>query len=642
MDHLIYAKFLNFWQRQKKAYAVFQEALKKFQGDRCYSHGNAIAYSIVISIIPLLTILVQLAKVQRNVVQNSVASFLSAYGLSDSAELLAILDDILSRAGTIAGVGFIFVLYAATNFFRNLEDAFNHIYKAQKKRPLLYRFSQYISIFVVLPLLVIFTSQAIQSIYYYFQTPEIRQVLLRNDKEWHIASNGNIRIYKENKIRHKINLKEKAPPGAPYRDILIDPKNKVSGYPWELKEKTDYSYEVKSPKRYKLVGGAQNVKSVYLISEGATLFHSNDEGQSWQYQQVLLYSDEGSYAPYVKDIHMNKKGQLMLLIDESGHSTVLTLKGKRKWQYQALKKSYESFIVIRNIKKRDGPFKNGLYLCGKGVYLHSDSEGESWQGPFEEKYGDRKLQIKVMRADAEGNMYFGGNRGAFWIHRSSEILYPDIRSSFDQDIENLVSYADGTMFLYGKGNLFRYSEDWGRVWRISKQKIFTERNILSHQKLSPSPEESEEKSLYFSADGNTLILAKKPRLTKEKDNSGRAFVSLDYKLISHASFWSSLFYRLLVEPLFLLLVFISLCLLYILVPNAKVDRRAACLGAGFASLGLVLFLFCFRIWIANFKTTGYIYGVWAAFPLGMIIILVSTQIVLFGLELSFVIQNKKR
>ena len=641
MYHLIYSKFLTLYQGQQKAYELCKRALNKFQRDRCASHSNAIAYAVVISIIPLLTIFVQLAKVQRKVVQSSIASFLSAYGLSDTTELLVILDDILSRAETIAGVGFVFVLYAATNFFRNLEDAFNHIYSVQKKRPLLYRFSLYISAFVILPIVVIFASQIFQSIRYYFQAPEIRQILLHKGQEWLITSNGNIEIYSQNKKQHRIDLRKKADFQAPYREIFIDTKDKESGHPWEVMKGPAYSYQPNSHERYKLLGAVQTSSTVYVISEGASLFYSKDKGQSWQYQQIILHSDKDNYVPYVKDIHMNKAGQLMLLVDETGNSAILTREKERQWRYQPLEAVYKRFISIDNISSlahKSSRFRNGLYLCGKGNYLYSAKQGLDWQGPFEEKYGDRKVQITAMQADENGNMYFGGYRGAFWIHGPSETFYPDLRTRFEQDVKNFVMYKDASMFLYGSGGLFRYSEDWGHTWHRNKQNVFTQTNLLSESRTPLA----KGKELYFTGSENTLILAKAPRLTKELDSSGRPFVSIDYKILSHASFWSSFLSGFLLEPLFLILVFVLLWLLYILLPNIKVDYKAACIGAALSSLSLVLFLFSFRIWISNSTTTGYIYGVWAAIPLGMLIILVSSYILLFGLELSFVIQEDRK
>ena len=624
-------------QKLKMPYCIFEDAIKKFREDHCTIHANAIAYAIAISIIPLLTIFVQLAKVNRNIVQNNIASFLAAYGLSDTSELLIILDDILSRSETIAGLGFLFVLYAATNFFRSLEDAFNYIYQVQKKRPLLYRFSLYISIFILLPIIGIFAGQSIQSLRYYFQPPEIRKTILRNKQSFVATSDGTIRIYKKDQLQTKIDLKINAPLKAPYRNILIDLKTGRTGHPWEVTEKHDMRQEPNNHDRYDIIDITQNAKTIFVISSGASLFYSKDNGKTWQYQQILFYTNVNVYIPRIKDMHINKNGELLMLVNDVAYSGIITRTSEKKWAYKRIEKIYNKIIEIKNINANiTRSFKNGIYLPGKGSYLYSNTEGRTWEGPFDALYGRRKLQITAMQANNAGDMYFSAKNGAFWIKKPFEVVFPDIRANVKQDIKDFFIDPDGRGILFGSQGLFRYTKDNGYTWHILKDKAVYESDFLSYMKVP----QAKEKKLYFSGKENTLIVAQFPKLLKELDTMGQAIATSEYKVLSNTSFWRSLLFKMLLEPLLLITVFLITVMLYILLPNTKVYYRAAIIGASVSALSLIAFLSGFRIWISNFTSTEFIYGVWAAIPLAMLIILFSTYILLFGLELAYVTQEK--
>ncbi len=630
--------FFACMERLKSIYSIFRSVILKFRIDNCSIRGSAIAYAIVFSIIPLLTIFVQVAKVNRMVVQANIASFLAAYGLADSTELLAILDEVMARAETIAGVGLLFILYSATSFFQRLEDTFNHIYCVTNKRPLLYRFSLYITGFVLLPVIFISTKQAIEATHYHFQAPRLNQVMERSGKHWVISSDGVVWQYGKQPEAHKIDLKKQVSFQAPYRDILIDIKNKRSGYSWEILETSASSFQSTEYDRYDLVGAVQGTKMIYLISSGGTLYYSSDEGQTWNYQQLVLRSHTHLYSPRIKDIYLvPDRNHVILLINEVSHSSIIIRESEKVWRYQSLDSTYNHITTIDNISSTSSSvsFANGLYLLGKGKYIYSSDQGRNWSKASVVNYGDRKVNITAMQADAKGNVYFGGANGAFWIYSGNNTLYPNLRADPYQHVKNFVIYADGSGILYGNEGLFRYTIDSGRNWHLSNAEIFSKLNLLSHYR-------NEKGEFYLTAEDNTLILARQPRLTTQLDQNGLALAVCDYNLLSRTSLGKSLLVQSSLSLLLLLILFLLLFLLYVSIPYTRVKYKAAAIGAAFSSISMVLFFLFFRIWIGSFNTTGYIYGAWAAIPLGMLIILISIYILLFGLELAFVIQEKEK
>ena len=664
-------KFLasNLLQRLQKFAHILQSAAQKFQDDACVIRSNAIAYSIIFSIIPLLTIFVQAAKINRGVIKTHIASFLAANGLADTSDLMVILDEIMARAETIAGIGFIFVLYSASNFFRHLEEAFGYIYRVPRQRPLLYRFALYIAAFVVLPIITIFTGQIVQSIRYNFERPTLSAIMLRapsaNNKnapyashKWVSTSHGTIYVYnaKNKKIR-TIDLTQKISASAPYPEYIIDLKSGRSGRSWEVLETPARNYQLDTPERFNLIDCFQYGNTIYAISEGGTVYYTRDEGQSWQFQQLIFNADNNLYPPRVRDVHITNQGHILFLIDETSYSILAIRENTRRWRHYKLNANYRHIFAINNIdntvntlqKKEFFRFRNGLYLTGKGKLLYSADQGRNWQGPYTENFGERKVIISTMQADRRGNIYFGGQNGAFWLHTpQQERLYPDVYSR--QDILGLDIQNDGQGILYGKKGLLRYTNDSGRTWQLPQNTAaLAELDIRAYARDL----DLADGALYLAGNNDMLLHTIINKAQNEtagstfgnnnpgllRDAHGRHLVSLKVMYLSATPTWQSLLLTAFIEPLLIVIIFIVLSLLYIMVPNTYVAWRAAIAGAAFSSISITIFLSFFRGWLGASTTTGYIYGAWAAIPLGMLIVLVSAYIVLFGLEIAFVLQN---
>ncbi len=287
---------------------LLRSAFVKFLQDYCAIRSNAIAYSIIISIIPLLTIFVQLAKINRSVVQTQIAAFLASYGFADSSELLSILDEIMSRAETIAGVGFILVLYSASNFFRHLEDSFDYIYRSPKKRAFLHRIAIYVAAFVFVPLLLILAKQLIQSVHFHFAVPELRSLIMRNNTLWVAASNGAIFLYEKNGKSRKIRLQEKVNQNAPYRDFFIDKERRRVAKSWEPPQSAaGLFYESPSHSLYDLLALAQDQSAIYTISSGGNLYYSQDEGRTWDHHRFIISANNKLHTPKIVDMYKGAK-----------------------------------------------------------------------------------------------------------------------------------------------------------------------------------------------------------------------------------------------------------------------------------------------------------------------------------------------
>lgn len=88
-----------------------------------------------------------------------------------------------------------------------------------------------------------------------------------------------------------------------------------------------------------------------------------------------------------------------------------------------------------------------------------------------------------------------------------------------------------------------------------------------------------------------------------------------------------------------LLSVLALFLLYLVMPNAKVQAGAALWGATIASLVWSFAKWGFGIYVTELIPYSTIYGVLGLVPLGVFWVYITWMIVLFGLQLAFVVQH---
>jgi membrane protein len=89
------------------------------------------------------------------------------------------------------------------------------------------------------------------------------------------------------------------------------------------------------------------------------------------------------------------------------------------------------------------------------------------------------------------------------------------------------------------------------------------------------------------------------------------------------------------------IAFIGLYALYMLMPNAKVNSKAAMWGALIAAIAWTVAKWGFGLYIVKFIPSSAVYGILGLVPLAVLWIYITWLIVLFGLQLAFTTQNLK-
>ncbi|MDR1203343.1 MAG: YihY/virulence factor BrkB family protein [Tannerellaceae bacterium] len=164
-------------------------AIRGFQSENLQVQASALTYSTLLSIVPLLAIIVGIAKGFG--FQGSVHQQLMDYFPGHEAEInkaLEFVESYLSQAqgGVIIGIGLIVLFYTVINLISSIEDTFNAIWQNTKARPWRRKIVGYMALFLILPILMTASSgfslfiSTLQNTFlseYVFFTPMVEGIL---------------------------------------------------------------------------------------------------------------------------------------------------------------------------------------------------------------------------------------------------------------------------------------------------------------------------------------------------------------------------------------------------------------------------------------------------------------------------------
>jgi membrane protein len=141
-----------FFIRQLQTAAL---VIHDFLQDRCMLRASALTYSSLLAIVPLLALTFALLKAFG--VQNSLEPLiLEKLNVGSQEVVSSILSYVNNtQVGKLGVVGLLFLLIAVISLLSNIEDSFNHVWGVKGMRPLVRRFSDYLSVLMVGPVLLL-------------------------------------------------------------------------------------------------------------------------------------------------------------------------------------------------------------------------------------------------------------------------------------------------------------------------------------------------------------------------------------------------------------------------------------------------------------------------------------------------------
>lgn len=147
-----------FWIRQLR---VLLLAVRGFAEDRCQLRASALTFYSLLSVVPILAMAFGVAKgfgFERHLERQLYDA------LPDKQEVVRWVIDFAqsflqkAQGGVIAGVGVVLLLWTVIKVMGNIEDSFNAIWQVEKPRSLLRKFTDYLSLMFVAPILLVTSS----------------------------------------------------------------------------------------------------------------------------------------------------------------------------------------------------------------------------------------------------------------------------------------------------------------------------------------------------------------------------------------------------------------------------------------------------------------------------------------------------
>ncbi len=120
--------------------------------------AKALTYSLIFAVVPILAMIVAVAKGFGvvDVIETQLnASFLGETGMVPT--IMEMVERYLetTQGGVFIGIGILILLWAIYTFFQSVETAFNRIWNVKKSRSILRQATTYIAIVVLIPVLIV-------------------------------------------------------------------------------------------------------------------------------------------------------------------------------------------------------------------------------------------------------------------------------------------------------------------------------------------------------------------------------------------------------------------------------------------------------------------------------------------------------
>ena len=160
----VQTKDLKFYNRYAvNTIRVIILSIKGFKKDECPIRSSALTYFTLLSIVPVIAVAFAIAKGfgLEQVLEDEIAKALSAqkevmtYLLEFSKRMLS-----STKSGLLAVISIGFLLYTVLRLFHHIENAVNTIWDVEKSRTFLRKFTDYLSIVIIAPILMIASSAA--------------------------------------------------------------------------------------------------------------------------------------------------------------------------------------------------------------------------------------------------------------------------------------------------------------------------------------------------------------------------------------------------------------------------------------------------------------------------------------------------
>ena len=175
----IYSNIMNeslytYDSSKKKAASLVRMVVftaENYKKTRSNLWASSISYYALLSIVPILAIAFSIAKglgveelIRNEILKNSPLQ-------EDALEKLILFSEKLmssAKGGVLAGVGFVFLGWSVIKIFTLIEKSFNEIWGVKRQRSIIRKFTDYFSIVLMFPMVLLFSNGVITTLQMHF------------------------------------------------------------------------------------------------------------------------------------------------------------------------------------------------------------------------------------------------------------------------------------------------------------------------------------------------------------------------------------------------------------------------------------------------------------------------------------------
>jgi membrane protein len=577
---------------------VFVASTRKFFLDDCLTKASAITYTIILSLVPMLTVALTILSLYHGVGKNKKELFdrilllMSEYNIKMNID--PIIDTILGlveNAGKIGGISAAVMVFSATALFRSLEKSLNDIWNVRKGRPLLLKIIYYWAALTLGPVMLAAGLYVSTQLSAALSSPNYHaSAVTAGGRMWVVGDRSTVRFADQGKDQFEaLNVTGGA----------INFENQRV-YRYDVTEKTfieqDAPVEPGDLRKTKFRGIQFIGNRGWIVGTNGIILATVNGGSRWS---IRKYSDFN-----FNDIRMLNERRGFIATD-SGR-LFSTADGGASWEIQEL----EGQPNITSIAFSEN---TGIITGSRGVIFITNDGGNTWEKQIlqgarrQNRYATIAASYmqggkKIWLAGGDGTLLVSEDGGKSWTSRKcNDVNYHTI---FFINSEEGAAGGD-------KGKLVR-TDDGGTTWSSVKLPMMGINSMLLR-----------DGRLWAVGDAGTIMASHDRGATWRYVKKGRTFA---FTIINFLAPFA--------------IIWLLFLMAYITLPNTKVPFAPAALGASFTSALWVLFIMGFSVYIKSFAgSTFAIYGALAGVPLFLLIVYASSLIILYGAEVAYTLMH---
>jgi len=514
---------------------ILTVSTRKFLIDDCFTKSSSIAYTVIMSLIPTLTVALTFYSRGKNTktqLFQKIIELKTEYNLNlDIEPILNILTNLIDNAQAIGGIGAIVMIFSATAMLRSLEKSLNHIWDIKKQRPFFLKIIYYWSALTLGPVMLFAGTAVATKISKTFSSPSYQSSYIHQNNLYIVGENSTILKSSNSNLKFKKIINKN-----------IDFENQIV-YKY-LKETNKFIKEDKTifPIDFKknCLNDIQFIKNEgWIIGENGTVLNTNDNGKNWNIKFLGKFN--------LKDIHMISSSN-GFIITKNG-TLLSTENGGNNWIIKNLKSKNTNFNSISFYKD------HGIITGNNGTILSTTDNGKTWN--FAQlSLAKRKNHFinlnKIQFIDAN-NIWIVGNSGVLLKSRDAGKSWKQIIFK-ETHYNSLYFFSTKKGYIAGdKGNII-FTNNGGKNW--SSKTLYSNKInnlVYSGKKL-------------WAIGNNGMVMQLNSKTGKWNGIDGQSFISLLINFLAPFAF-----------------IWLLFLLAYMTLPNTKVPFKYASIGAAFTA-----------------------------------------------------------